>query len=208
MEYSCRFCGRVCKNTNSLRNHERLCKFNPEKQFTWFELNTTPESRSNYVHHNQFSKAIELGKHCVVSKETRDKISKANKCRSKVICKRIGRKASFTIQQKVKNGTWHTSLAKKMHHNYKGIDLHGKWELAYAKYLDKNNIAWVRPKDRFPYQFNEKQRFYTPDFYLPVEDTYIEIKGYKTVKDEQKWKQFPKNLKILTKKELKTLDII
>lgn len=29
-EGTCRFCGRFCKNQNSLRNHERLCKSNPE----------------------------------------------------------------------------------------------------------------------------------------------------------------------------------
>lgn len=30
--YVCRFCGRECKNSNSLRNHERLCKDNPNRQ--------------------------------------------------------------------------------------------------------------------------------------------------------------------------------
>lgn len=28
-EYICKFCGKQCKNANSLRNHERLCKLNP-----------------------------------------------------------------------------------------------------------------------------------------------------------------------------------
>ena len=32
MEYICRYCGRICKNDNSLRNHERLCKENPDRQ--------------------------------------------------------------------------------------------------------------------------------------------------------------------------------
>lgn len=31
-EYKCRYCGKICKNTNSLRNHERLCKSNPNHQ--------------------------------------------------------------------------------------------------------------------------------------------------------------------------------
>ena len=29
----CQFCGKECKNANSLRNHERLCKKNPDRQF-------------------------------------------------------------------------------------------------------------------------------------------------------------------------------
>ena len=28
----CNYCDKVCKNDNSLRNHERLCKLNPNKQ--------------------------------------------------------------------------------------------------------------------------------------------------------------------------------
>ena len=31
-EYICKHCGRECKNANSLRNHERLCKLNPNRQ--------------------------------------------------------------------------------------------------------------------------------------------------------------------------------
>lgn len=32
VEYKCQYCGKICKNANSLRNHERLCKLNPNKQ--------------------------------------------------------------------------------------------------------------------------------------------------------------------------------
>ena len=32
MEFKCRYCGKICKNINSLRNHERLCKLNPNHQ--------------------------------------------------------------------------------------------------------------------------------------------------------------------------------
>ena len=30
--YTCQYCSKVCKNSNSLRNHERLCKDNPNRQ--------------------------------------------------------------------------------------------------------------------------------------------------------------------------------
>lgn len=33
---SCSFCGKLCKNDNSLRNHERLCSKNPNRQKTTF----------------------------------------------------------------------------------------------------------------------------------------------------------------------------
>lgn len=31
-DYICKYCGKECKNANSLRNHERLCKSNPNRQ--------------------------------------------------------------------------------------------------------------------------------------------------------------------------------
>ena len=32
IEYKCQYCEKICKNANSLRNHERLCKLNPNHQ--------------------------------------------------------------------------------------------------------------------------------------------------------------------------------
>ena len=38
--YICNFCRKLCKNGNSLRNHERLCKENPERQeSSWVKFN-------------------------------------------------------------------------------------------------------------------------------------------------------------------------
>ena len=121
-----------------------------------------------------------------------------------------GKKVSETIKKKVANNEWHTSLARHMHIDYNGVDLHGSWEVAYAKYLDANNIKWNRNKDSFPYIFNGKERRYTPDFYLIDTDEYIEIKGYKTEKDNAKWTQFPKEKKliILMHAELKEMNIL
>jgi hypothetical protein len=87
--------------------------------------------------------------------------------------------------------------------------LHGSWELKYAQWLDSNNIKWERNKSSFPYIFQDKTRKYTPDFYLPETDEYVEIKGYKTAKDEAKWSQFPEHrkLKIIMKNDFHDLGI-
>jgi wobble nucleotide-excising tRNase len=37
---------------------------------------------------------------------------------------------------------------------------------------------------------------------LPKYDSYVEVKGYKTERDEAKWKQFPKKLLIIDKKDI------
>jgi len=71
--------------------------------------------------------------------------------------------------------------------------------------LDSQNIQWKRNKNWFSYFFDSKNRFYTPDFYLPEHDTYIEIKGYKTEKDEVKWFQFGYKLIVLVKQEIESI---
>lgn len=128
--------------------------------------------------------------------------------KGRIISEKQKNKMSKTIKQKVKDGTWHYSFSKTRTHEYKGVKLHGSWELQYAKYLDENNIKWERPKEKFPYMFENKNSSYTPDFYLTETDEYIEIKGYETDKDRAKWKYFPHKLIVLKKKELFELNII
>jgi len=115
-----------------------------------------------------------------------------------------------TINERIARGEWHTSLAKRMHINYNGIDLHGTWELKYAQYLDANGIKWERNRSSFPYFFEDAWHRYFPDFYLIDTDEYIEIKGQKTKKDDAKWNQFPKDKKliVLQQKELKEMKIL
>ena len=57
-KYICKYCGKECKNANSLRNHERLCKLNPDHQITLFSDKEWQQSR---VHSNQFIRAEQNG---------------------------------------------------------------------------------------------------------------------------------------------------
>lgn len=118
------------------------------------------------------------------------------------------KKRSETVRRKVKEGTWHYSFSKTRIHEYKGVKLHGKWELQYAKWLDNNNIKWRRPNEKFVYIFENKERFYTPDFYLIETNEYVEIKGYETEKDRSKWRDFPLKLKVIKGKGLFEMGII
>lgn len=58
---------------------------------------------------------------------------------------------------------------------YKGIKLQSSFELQVAKELDFYNIKWIRPK-AFIYNYI-KIRKYTPDFYLPDYDVYLDPKN-------------------------------
>lgn len=122
--------------------------------------------------------------------------------------KDYAKKISDVINEKIKNDTWHLSFSCSRTYDYNGVKLHGMWEVAYAKYLDKNNIKWRRPTEKFQYTLNNVKRYYTPDFYLIDENMYIEIKGYPTQKDRAKWRDFPLNLTVLFGKDLYEMKII
>ena len=57
-----------------------------------------------------------------------------------------------------------------------GKKVQGTWELNFAKHCNENNIEWDRCKP-WKYTMDGKVRSYTPDFYIPSKDLYVEIKG-------------------------------
>lgn len=60
---------------------------------------------------------------------------------------------------------------------YNGVILESTYELELAKELDNNNIKWIRPKRLKWIDESGKQRHYTPDFYLPDFDVYLDPKN-------------------------------
>ena len=92
---------------------------------------------------------------------------------------------------------------------YKNIKLQGTYELKFAIWCDKNNINFLRNKIGFDYFYLNKTHKYFPDFYLPDLNEYVEVKGYKTIKDYFKWTQFPKDekLNIVDSRVMKKLGI-
>lgn len=91
---------------------------------------------------------------------------------------------------------------------YKGIWMRSSWEVKYAKYLDKNKIKWQYE----PKTFDLGDMTYTPDFYLPEQNKYIEIKGWWRDNSKRKFNLFKKvysqiKIEILQKMALKNLGI-
>lgn len=72
-----------------------------------------------------------------------------------------------------KQGGWYFSQ-----HQSKKVFLDSSWEVKYAEWLDKNNVKWMRPKFLKWIDKDNKERRYTPDFYL------IELKEYVDVKND------------------------
>jgi len=92
---------------------------------------------------------------------------------------------------------------------YKSFQFRSSWEANFAKWCSLSEIKWKYESKTF----NLGNTTYTPDFYLPEFDCYIEIKGfwrndaYKKFKEcQRKYKNI--NLKAFQKENLQELGII
>ena len=198
----CKFCNRECKNSNSHRNHERLCKKNPTRQKSPFESKEIQDSRKKS---NQFIKGTNKPR----SKDSIDK----QKIKSDLYWS-AEKRSDWSLRMKIqaqKNIENHPGSysyknfcgrAKKS--LYKDEWMHSSWELIVAMWLDKQGIKWTKRVRYFNYEWNGSSRKYFPDFYLEDLDLYLEVKGYETDRDKQKWKNF-NNLIILKDKQIKAI---
>ena len=70
-----------------------------------------------------------------------------------------------------------------------GQKVQGTWERNVALKFNEMGIDWIKLKTNnhtFDYTMDGKTRCYTPDFYLPTFDVYLEIKGRWWGKDKEK----------------------
>jgi len=140
---------------------------------------------------------------------TKQKIS--NKHKNKVLTeahkKKISKKMKGT--RKGKDNPMFNKVTTSKRGNYNGIYMRSSWEIAYAKYLDKNNIKWQYE----PEHFEIEDTCYTPDFYLPKQDLYIEIKGWWRDNAKKRFELFKqiyseKKIQVLMKPELQKLGVL
>ena len=194
---NCIYCTKECKNNNSLRNHQRLCKYNPDRQKSNIELfkakNNIPWNKDK----KGAQKAWNRGKTGTFkgkahSPQTRAKMSAS--------------------RNKLYTDGWECVAGRCKKYNYESpvagkIKVDGSWELIFCRFADANNLKWERNKKRFPYTKPDgKAATYQPDFYVHNWKSYVEVKGYETGLDKAKWSQFPERLIIYRKKEIGELD--
>lgn len=165
----CKYCGKECKNKNSLAQHEIRCKENPDK------INTIIDGFNNKSNHIAWNKGL--------TKETDNRIKKCSETFHKN--HKLGKHKSFSHQHTKEHKQKMSILAKKNGLGgfawrkgilYNNIKLDSSYEVIVAKSLDENNIKWERP-NRIKYFIGNEEHHYTPDFYLPEYDVYLDPKN-------------------------------
>lgn len=192
----CKFCDKECKNDNSLRNHERLCAKNPEKQVSSLKkyhasgASKGNKSKAGIPAWNKGKEGTFKGRQH--SEETKQKMSDS-------------RNALYA-------SGWESTAGRCPKYKYTSpiagnISVDGSWELLFCRYADAKGLKWKRNKKRFPYTKPDGSlSTYQPDFYVDDWKCFVEVKGYETDLDQAKWDQFTEPLKILRRKEIGELD--
>lgn len=204
----CKFCEKICKNDNSLRNHERLCKNNPNCQvlISNFVSYNKKKKELGIKTENQFTKAKRLGlPKPEIKEETRKKISESSKTRkySEEQRKKHSQIMKKVVEKHPESYTKNNVVGRVRNVEYNGKILKGSWEVEVAKWLDRNNIKWEHEVKSFEYEWKGKRKYY-PDFYIPEFNIFLEVKGYETERDLAKWKIIP-NLAVFKLNEIKKI---
>lgn len=151
---NCRHCSKECKNENSLRNHERLCKKNPDRQqSSW----STYNKRSGPWNKGLTKEDPRVAKNAEgISKSLKGKPSKM----------------VWTDERRKAKSEWKKQLHREhpeLHPNRILASNRKSWtypEKVAGEWLDKNNIQYER---------NKKIDIFYPDFVIG--SMIIEIDG-------------------------------
>ena len=160
--FICKFCGKVCKNQNSLSNHERLCKKNPNHK------------ESSFVKYNK-EKGCAWNKG--LTKETDERVAKgANKLKLKYETGEFVAPGKGT--HRTKEEKEHLSKTRKefllknpdkvpyiLNHHSRGDSYPEKY---FKELFEINGIC---------YEQNYYQSGYFLDFAWPFKKVYVEIDG-------------------------------
>jgi hypothetical protein len=148
------------------------------------------------------------------TKETIKKMSESAKGKHSSPTTEFKRGVHYSIKTEFKKGqnkgvlpkNGYCGNGKYYNSKYQGkVFLRSSYEIAYAKWLDVNNIMWFYEF----WTFDIGDTTYTPDFFLPQTETFIEIKGY--LSDRNKYKidktinEYCINLEILFREDLQKL---
>ena len=196
--YICKYCGRLCKNPNSLRNHERLCKSNPNRQIIKNNLIEYNKKRSN-------GEIINWNKG--LSKSTDERVLKGTLTLKEGYASGRIKKSKLTEDglRRIKIGAskcggYKERCGRGKKGWYKGIWCDSSWELAFVIYHLEHNLYIERCHDIRTYEYNGKTYKYFPDFI--TDDGIFEIKGYYSDKSKSKHMQHP-DIKMIFSEDMK-----
>lgn len=171
--WKCKYCDSFIGKTRAeLQEHRR--QFHPEyasrKHPAWNKGLTKENSEILVNAAIKASKSLK-GKRHPMSKETREKLSE------------IRSKQLDSCTAGFQDVGWYKVK------NLNGVEytVRGHWEENVANKLTNDNVLWIKNYS-LKYLKDGIRKTYNPDFYLPMTNEFIEVKGYYSNKDKEKMK--------------------
>lgn len=173
--FKCKYCNKECKNANSLRNHERLCKLNPNHQTTVFSTDNPQKKHAWNKGLNIEDERIRNLVDGVKKYYTTHPGVQTGKPRTE----EEKRKISETARKNKLSGGYRQGSGRGHKGKYRGYYCDSTYELVYVIYNLDHNIKFDRCPISYTYTINGIEHQYHPDFILE-DGSLIEIKGYHT----------------------------
>ena len=191
-QYYCECCGNSISAKNALYKRG-ICKECKDKLHSIVMKGHTnnPKGERSFNFKGGKPKCVDCGKEITYGK------IRCRKCNGK----------EHSIRMLGENNPMFGKVTHGKGEKYKQIYMRSSYEIAYAKWLDKNSVNWIYEPKAFRLIIKGKEATYTPDFYLPDINKYIEIKGYWRDDAKEKFlefkKQYPRvDLIVLNKEKL------
>lgn len=208
-----KFCNDECKSLYVKGGSYRKCS---NKKYNWSDIQVFYDSGASWreiqekfgVCKQSIRKAKKRGD-LVTSRSISDGMKKCiERGRRKNFKHTDEFKKALSIEQSIKNRG-----GKCKWFEVSGKRVQGTWEKKMAEYFDIHTIEWIKPKknsDIWEYKHGGKIKRYTPDFFLPEYNLFLEIKGYWWGNDKEKMKLVleqhqDKRIVIIEKKEYNEL---
>ena len=192
----CEFCGEHKKTAQSISQHQLYCKQNPHAQKKVPSYGMRGKKGANQYTYGAIM--TDSTKHKIRNSTRQANIKRwsipENKLKHALAMQKAARENPESYTNPIHRG-------RVKCFEYDGVRFQGSWELIFYKWAKSKGLDPVRVKQGFPYVWNG-QRTYYPDFYLESLSLYVEVKGYKTDRDDAKWQQFPNKLLVVDKKAI------
>lgn len=170
-EVACDICSKICKGERSLKSHKT--------QVHSGDKDTSNRGRPKGI--TAWNKGL--------TKETSESVKKygeSNKGRPSTF---LGRTHSDEAKKKISEKLSANNKGGRCKwYDVNGTKVQGTWERDIAQKLTELNVQWLKCKGAhsLSYLMDDKTRTYTPDFYLPAFDVYLEVKGHWWGRDKEK----------------------
>lgn len=193
-DLQCTFCSKQCKSSVAYKQHYVRCNDNPNRIL--YKPTGKPKGYKPW--------------NTGLSKDTDERVLRHSNTLKGKVGTFLGKKHTTESKRKISQKlSINNKGGRSKWYEVAGQKVQGTWERNVALKFEELGIVWKKLKtnrDTLEYVMDDKIRCYTPDFYLPDYDVFLEIKGRWWGRDKEKMeivlKTYPnKNIVIVEKEQ-------